>query len=564
MVFAAIEDCGYLNSNNKVKLLDGSLERTKKGYEEIHIPKPKPRPAIPGDLVEISRLPTWAHDAFSGMPTPNRIQSRLYPVAFGQDDIILLCAPTGAGKTNVAMLTIHNESLKVRDEETGAFDLDSFKIIYIAPMKALVQDMVGSFSKRLQPYGVKIGELTGDSQLTKQQIPETQIVVTTSDKRDVITRKSIDTSFTNLIHLVVIITDKQHVHRVYDGTAKYIKGEWAIKGILPKDTNIEELRITALDIERAHKIRKSIEQNDDHRRKRDRSKSPDHCYDNRRNRKFGDRFERKDNKRNDKPDNHQGNKSTHGKEQSENWKKKNAPSNPKAAKTPKQRNEYWAANKCFECGEVSYFVKDCPSRNKARPSRLSTNAASLKPEEKVRASALLLKEFDKLTEVKESIKVSSIGLSAAKLNGKKAKEENNQRFIERNATRVKDLSWKVPATLVAQAEIKDSGSQADILSSTIVDQLKLEKYVLTKPLQLQMAMAGSRGMLTISTNAQITYQSINEKRDFDVGNLESYNAILGMPFLYQHSMQLSFNPNSVFIGSDKSLPLDGLTFLTQE
>ncbi|KAG8776233.1 DEIH-box ATPase [Ceratobasidium sp. 428] len=89
---------GYLNSNNKVKLLDGSLERTKKGYEEIHIPEPKPRPAIPGDLVEISRLPTWAHDAFSGMPTPNRIQSRLYPVAFGQDDIILLCAPTGAGK----------------------------------------------------------------------------------------------------------------------------------------------------------------------------------------------------------------------------------------------------------------------------------------------------------------------------------------------------------------------------------------------------------------------------------------------------------------------------------
>ncbi|KAG8776232.1 DEIH-box ATPase [Ceratobasidium sp. 428] len=104
------------------------------------------------------------------------------------------------------MLTIHNESLEVRDEETGAFDLDSFKIVYIAPMKALVQDMVSSFSKRLQPYGVKIGELTGDSQLTKQQIPKTQIIVTTPDKRDVITRKSIDTSF-NLVHLVVIVSD---------------------------------------------------------------------------------------------------------------------------------------------------------------------------------------------------------------------------------------------------------------------------------------------------------------------------------------------------------------------
>ena len=43
------------------------------------------------------------------------------------------------------MLTILNELGKHRDEATGTFDLDAVKIVYIAPMKALVQEMVGNF-----------------------------------------------------------------------------------------------------------------------------------------------------------------------------------------------------------------------------------------------------------------------------------------------------------------------------------------------------------------------------------------------------------------------------------
>lgn len=110
------------------------------------------------------------------------------------------------------MLTILNELSKYRDEETGTFDLDSFKIVYIAPMKALVQEMVGNFSSRLAVYGIKVGELTGDSQMTKQQISETQIIVTTPEKWDVITRKSTDTSYTNLVRLIII----DEIHLLHD------------------------------------------------------------------------------------------------------------------------------------------------------------------------------------------------------------------------------------------------------------------------------------------------------------------------------------------------------------
>ncbi|KAI8374185.1 Sec63 Brl domain-containing protein [Radiomyces spectabilis] len=209
----AFEQGAHLMSNKKVKLPDGSFKRSKKGYEEIHVPAPKPQAFATGEkLVPIKTLPTWAQDAFVGAESLNRVQSRLYPVAFGSDENVLLCAPTGAGKTNVAMLTILHEIDKNRDPETGLIDLDAFKIVYIAPMKALVQEMVGNFSHRLKPYGIQVAELTGDRQLTKQQIAETQIIVTTPEKWDVITRKATDRSYTALVRLIII----DEIHLLHD------------------------------------------------------------------------------------------------------------------------------------------------------------------------------------------------------------------------------------------------------------------------------------------------------------------------------------------------------------
>lgn len=52
---------------------------------------------------------------------------------------MLICAPTGAGKTNVALLTM----LQVIGQyisPSGDLDLNKFKIVYVAPMKALVAE----------------------------------------------------------------------------------------------------------------------------------------------------------------------------------------------------------------------------------------------------------------------------------------------------------------------------------------------------------------------------------------------------------------------------------------
>ncbi len=203
----------HLMTNPNVKLPQGSTKRTFKGYEEIHVPAPKAKhdPNEPKNM-QSTELPDWARSGFGAAKELNRIQTRCFPTAFKDDGNMLICAPTGSGKTNVAMLSILREIGKNRDPETGEIDLDAFKIVYIAPLKALVQEQVGNFGKRLESYGIKVSELTGDRQLTKQQIADTQIIITTPEKWDVITRKATDMSYTNLVRLIII----DEIHLLHD------------------------------------------------------------------------------------------------------------------------------------------------------------------------------------------------------------------------------------------------------------------------------------------------------------------------------------------------------------
>lgn len=203
----------HLMTNPNVKLPQGSTKRTFKGYEEIHVPAPKARKdASERNNMPTFELPEWARQGFGTSKELNRIQTKCFPTAFQDDGNMLICAPTGSGKTNVAMLAMLREIGKHRNPDTGGIMLDDFKIVYIAPLKALVQEQVGNFGKRLEPYGVKVSELTGDRQLTKQQIADTQIIVTTPEKWDVITRKATDTSYTNLVRLIVI----DEIHLLHD------------------------------------------------------------------------------------------------------------------------------------------------------------------------------------------------------------------------------------------------------------------------------------------------------------------------------------------------------------
>lgn len=90
-------------------------------------------------------------NAFLLCRTLNRIQTRIYPAALHSNQNLLVCAPTGAGKTNIAMLAVlHEIGANMRH---GIIQKQDFKVVYVAPMKALAAEVTGAFSRRLGPLG---------------------------------------------------------------------------------------------------------------------------------------------------------------------------------------------------------------------------------------------------------------------------------------------------------------------------------------------------------------------------------------------------------------------------
>ncbi|KAG9493297.1 hypothetical protein GDO78_001283 [Eleutherodactylus coqui] len=193
----------------KLLLPEGIQRENNKMYEEVKIPVTEPmpigleeKPVYIKDLDEIGQL------VFKGVKRLNRIQSIVFETAYNTNENMLICAPTGAGKTNIAMLTVLH--VIRQNIQQGVIKKDDFKIVYVAPMKALAAEMTNYFSKRLEPLGITVKELTGDMQLSKGEILRTQMLVTTPEKWDVVTRKSVgDVALSQLVRLLIL--DEVHL-----------------------------------------------------------------------------------------------------------------------------------------------------------------------------------------------------------------------------------------------------------------------------------------------------------------------------------------------------------------
>ncbi|KAJ0778956.1 putative RNA helicase [Helianthus annuus] len=199
------------------------VEVKQEEYEEVHVPALKPDPLSAEEkLVKISAMPHWTRMAFDGLTELNRVQSKVYETALFKSDNILVCAPTGSGKTNVAMLTILQQMGLHRNED-GSFNHSDYKIVYVAPMKALAAEVVRNLSNRLTQYGVTVMELSGDKVLNRQQIEETQIIVATPEKW---AEKLDNLTYTRLVKLIII----DAVHLLHDDRRRVLKSIVASTG----------------------------------------------------------------------------------------------------------------------------------------------------------------------------------------------------------------------------------------------------------------------------------------------------------------------------------------------
>ena len=135
--------------------------------------------------------------------------------------------------------------------------------------------------------------------------------------------------------------------------------------------------------------------------------------------------------------------------------------------------------------------------------------------------------------------------------------------LQQNAAQVKGGHRVLPRPLVVKVTVDgyparallDSGSLGDFISSTLADQLTLKRKTLDSPLSLQLAVQGSRSKVNSVATAQLQYQGIKEERTLDIININSYDLILGTPWLYQHQVCIGFNPARIIIGSDSAQPV---------
>jgi len=200
----------------------GTEREVKAGYEKVTIPAPTLEKSMLRARINLDEAlgsDTDERMAFAGTNSLNPMQSTVFDAAHNSRENLLICAPTGAGKTNVAMLTVVSHLRDVGLIGAAYYDDEHHydggpvstgkKIVYIAPMKALAQEVVEKFSAKLKPLGIIVKELTGDMQLSRAEAEAAHILVTTPEKWDVVTRKGGDGSLGSTCGLLII--DEVHL-----------------------------------------------------------------------------------------------------------------------------------------------------------------------------------------------------------------------------------------------------------------------------------------------------------------------------------------------------------------
>jgi activating signal cointegrator complex subunit 3 len=175
----------------------GSESYDKIDLEHIVLPESFPPQT---DLLNLQPLPVKAlknsdYESLYKFSHFNPIQTQVFHNVYHSDHNILLGSPTGSGKTIVAEMAM----LRLFSKNPKA------KIIYVAPLKALVRERIIAWEKTfVQLLGKNMVELTGDFTPDVKLLHSADIVVTTPEKWDGISRNWKKRSYVQQVGLVIL------------------------------------------------------------------------------------------------------------------------------------------------------------------------------------------------------------------------------------------------------------------------------------------------------------------------------------------------------------------------
>ena len=87
------------------------------------------------------------------------------------------------------------------------------------------------------------------------------------------------------------------------------------------------------------------------------------------------------------------------------------------------------------------------------------------------------------------------------------------------------------------------GCKGIMISPSFIRAAKIEPFLLDKPINIQLAVTGSKSIINYGVNMTIKYNEKELKEYFDIVNIDYYNAILGMPFLKKYKVIIDFMSN---------------------
>lgn len=176
----------------------GSATWTALSFKHLVLPEHHPplTELLPLHPLPVSCLKNPQFESLYNFTHFNPIQTQIFHCLYHTNNNVLLGAPTGSGKTIVAEIAI----FRAFNKHPRA------KIVYIAPLKALVKERINDWKRRFEqpPLRWKVVELTGDTTPDIQAIRESQIIVTTPEKWDGISRSWQTREYVQDVVLIVI------------------------------------------------------------------------------------------------------------------------------------------------------------------------------------------------------------------------------------------------------------------------------------------------------------------------------------------------------------------------